>query len=1102
MKKITIVFLFCYLNYFESSSQDFQWVRKFDGSYFSGENGSVIEVDNDENSYTFGMIYEPIFDIDPTSGTQIIDNSTQSTSQQCSLFLSKLDVNGNFIWGKTFGHIFSSDDKVIDIEIGSDGNINLLADIREQTTFMQKFITVIKLDPQGNILLTKKITNIDNPNQYDVYYSSSLALDNQNNIFITGSYKYRLKIDNINSQLNFTAGGDSFLLKMNSIGTILWGRRFNVMFTNDHYESVKIDNFQNPIVVVSNGDNQSYTNYGYNVFKVDTNNGFTLWGKFLDKQNPATFNVDFAGNIIIAGRAKYYLGSDIDVNPNSDTFLINPTHYVLWLTNNGDFLDVKKYPSLSGFPYFIFSKIEIDTYNNTYIVGEFSNAFDADPSTNPFVLSYFGGGGRDAYYIKFDTNRNFDNAFKLGDYNNNYINFYFTDFKIRNENQYYVGNFSNTADFDPTTSSYTLSTSNPFGARFTLKLGPCTTGLPNGNNSQSFCSSQNPTIANLLPNSNSIKWYNSLTSTLQLSNSTSLVDGQIYYAANQTGSCPESARLTVTVTINQTPNPPTTNNQVFCESENATISTLTANGLNIKWYSSLTNQNELTANQLLSSTNYYATQTVNNCESDRIAISVTVNSTSLPIAISPQSFCIQQNATLNSIIISGQSIKWYDALTNGNVLSNTTSLVSGTTYYASQTINTCESLRIPVTILIQDTPTPTANLTQTFCTSQNPTLSSIAVNGNAIIWYNSLTDANPLSNTTQLIDGTTYFATQTINGCESINRIAVTVDLITTLNATNYSDFLCDDLNNGTEIINLSNYNSNLISNTNNCTFEYYSSSNGANNQISSDLITNFSSYNLTLGNHIIYVRITSSNSCYQVTELELELFSEPTINILDVMPICKNTPITLNAGSNFDSYLWSNGATTQTILVSQPGNYSVTVTQNHGSITCSSTKNISVILSNIPTITSIQTQDWTNNENVIIVNTDNLGTYQYSLDGINYQSSNTFTGLSSGNYTVYVKDENNCDEVKQNVFLLMYPYFFTPNNDGNNDTWSVKSSFSEPDLTVEIYDRYGKIVKILSNNKSWDGTYNGNMMPSDDYWFVVKRKNGKEFKGHFTLKR
>ncbi|NRD23372.1 T9SS type B sorting domain-containing protein, partial [Winogradskyella litoriviva] len=58
------------------------------------------------------------------------------------------------------------------------------------------------------------------------------------------------------------------------------------------------------------------------------------------------------------------------------------------------------------------------------------------------------------------------------------------------------------------------------------------------------------------------------------------------------------------------------------------------------------------------------------------------------------------------------------------------------------------------------------------------------------------------------------------------------------------------------------------------------------------------------------------------------------------------------------------------------------------------------------------------------------------------------------------------------------------------------------------IFDRYGKLLKQLSPDGSgWDGTFNGNLMPTSDYWFTVEYDEPttdirKEFKAHFTLKR
>jgi gliding motility-associated-like protein len=254
----------------------------------------------------------------------------------------------------------------------------------------------------------------------------------------------------------------------------------------------------------------------------------------------------------------------------------------------------------------------------------------------------------------------------------------------------------------------------------------------------------------------------------------------------------------------------------------------------------------------------------------------------------------------------------------------------------------------------------------------------------------------------------------------------------------------------------------------------------------------------------LIYVRIDSNDKCYQVAQLNLLLVNEPVIAIPDIVSVCQNSNVSVNAGSGFDSYLWSTGETSESVILSDVGSYSVTVTQNHENVICSSTKNFQLKISNNATISKIETQDWTESENIITVElTDtSLGNYEYSIDGSVYQDSNIFSGLATGDYVVYVRDKNGCGTVNQEVFLLNYPKFFTPNGDGYNDTWNVKFSETEPTIKTKIFDRYGKFIKELTAFNSWDGTYSGNELPASDYWFAVTRANGKIYKGHFTLKR
>jgi gliding motility-associated-like protein len=133
-----------------------------------------------------------------------------------------------------------------------------------------------------------------------------------------------------------------------------------------------------------------------------------------------------------------------------------------------------------------------------------------------------------------------------------------------------------------------------------------------------------------------------------------------------------------------------------------------------------------------------------------------------------------------NLTITGQNIQWYTSATGGTPLTNTTSLINGSTYYASQTINGCESLiRKPVLVTIIVVPTPTGISMQEFCKIDNPKVSNLTPNFPNIKWYTTLTGGNPLNSNTPLIDNASYFAEaiDVTTGCKSPNRLEVIVKI-------------------------------------------------------------------------------------------------------------------------------------------------------------------------------------------------------------------------------------------------------------------------------------------------------------------------------------
>ena len=263
--------------------------------------------------------------------------------------------------------------------------------------------------------------------------------------------------------------------------------------------------------------------------------------------------------------------------------------------------------------------------------------------------------------------------------------------------------------------------------------------------------------------------------------------------------------------------------------------------------------------------------------------------------------------------------------------------------------------------------------------------------------------------------------------------------------------------------------------------------------------------------NQTIYARVENSNACYGISDIELTVFELPNIDIEEETLYCLNffpETITLTGGVIDDSpsnyyYLWSTGENTSEIMVNAPGTYTVRVTNTNG---CFKDRTVTVLPSNIATITNINVVDASQNNSITVI-VSGEGDYEFAIDNINgpYQDSNTFENVSAGLHTVFVRDKNDCGIVDSLVSVIGFPKFFTPNNDGYFDYWQVYGITPEfqSQSTIYIFDRYGKLLKELDPlSIGWDGTYNGYNLPSSDYWFSVRLEDGRTFKSHFTLKR
>ena len=278
-----------------------------------------------------------------------------------------------------------------------------------------------------------------------------------------------------------------------------------------------------------------------------------------------------------------------------------------------------------------------------------------------------------------------------------------------------------------------------------------------------------------------------------------------------------------------------------------------------------------------------------------------------------------------------------------------------------------------------------------------------------------------------------------------------------------------------------------------------------------------------------LYIKVinTTNNNCTGLGIFTIETTPLPRFEVTSPQVFClNNSSLILQVESPEDiySYEWRIGddiilnENNPSIPITSAGEYFVTATNNLTD--CSKTKEITVNESSIAVVDrNIITVIEDSNNNSITINEEllEIGDYEYAIfdDIINeidplgeYQDESLFENLEGGIYTIAIRDKNNCGVVIFPISILEFPKFITPNNDGYNDTWSVKGIITDfyPSSTILIFDRYGKNLAEINFDESWDGTFNGNLLPPNDYWYTVKLvdSNGtiKNKKGNFSLIR
>ena len=239
---------------------------------------------------------------------------------------------------------------------------------------------------------------------------------------------------------------------------------------------------------------------------------------------------------------------------------------------------------------------------------------------------------------------------------------------------------------------------------------------------------------------------------------------------------------------------------------------------------------------------------------------------------------------------------------------------------------------------------------------------------------------------------------------------------------------------------------------------------------------------------------ITINGGCIaERTPVRLTVNEIPDVEDQEILR-CQGEIVTLTAGEDVAQYEWNTGATSNEITVEEDGEFSVELTTDKG---CTATQTFTVNSIESPVIEEIIST----NNNIEII-TANSGNFSYSINGINFTDSPIFENVEGGLYTIRVVENNGCGVDAQSFLHLVIPEFFSPNADGINDQLRIKDIEVKENFSFQIFDRYGKLLFSATNQAfAWDGTFQGNKLPSSDYWYKLKVDN-QIFTGNITLKK
>jgi hypothetical protein len=524
-----------------------------------------------------------------------------------------------------------------------------------------------------------------------------------------------------------------------------------------------------------------------------------------------------------------------------------------------------------------------------------------------------------------------------------------------------------------------------------------------------------------------------------------------YAVTATTGTCTAIASQAVTVAplvATITPSGPTT----FCPGGSVTLTA--TGGTTYKWSTGATGA---TLSNVITGGTYAVTATSGTCTATASQI-VTVSNTATANIVASGATAMCSGGSVNLTATGGGTYKWSTGTTTAT-LSNVT---TAGTYSVTVTNGTCTATASKV---ITMTPSPIASITASGATAfcQGGSVDLTASGGTTYTWSTGGTTAT-LSN---ILTSGTYAVTVANGACTATGSKIITVLPAPVAAIAASSAQLCQGSN-----VNLTASGG-----------AFYTWSNGSNAATISAT---------TAGTYAVTV---SNGSCTGTASKTLVVSPTPTASIVASGPtsFCQGGSVTLT-GAGGATYLWSNGATTASTIVSTAGTYTVSVTNNG----CVGTTSKAITTIPAPSVSLTSTPSY--GTNGMATATVTGGTPPYLYDWSNNATNFTLIGLKAGTYFVTVTDANGCTgegsvvvgiSTAVNDLNAQFPVSISPIPNDGHFILTLELP-TEQNVHVDVFNMVGqKVDKKVLYGKSISERMDVSNLPSGQYLVRINTESG-----------